>query len=426
MQPFTADTYQNEYLADGASDVHAVVRVTGQSGDVADSVRTLHAAEVIVVDVSGSMGQPRVKLTSAKAATSVAIDRIRDGVAFGIIAGTHLARFVYPSSGGLVAASDATRSEAKAAVSKLRAGGGTAIGSWLMAAHDWLMPHEGAIRHVMLLTDGKNEGETTQHFISALAWCEGVFQADCRGVGTDWQVRELREIATRLKGTVDIVAEPRALPTDFDRIMRMALSKWSAEVRLRVWTPRGASVKFLKQVAPELVDLTPSVQPLDDHTVEFSTGAWGDESRDYHLNISVIPGAIGDEMLAAQVGLVVDERGVSQARVRAIWTEDVAASTRINPEVAHYTGQADLAVAIASGLAARRDGDLSAATARLGRAAQLAFQSENVEMLRLIARLVEVDDAESGSVRLKDRIDEVDEMTIDVRSTKTVRVRRDV
>ena len=58
-----------------------------------------------------------------------------------------------------------------------------------------------------------------------------------------------------------------------------------------------------------------------------------------------------------------------------MWTDDEAQSTRINPHVAHYTGQAELADAIQEGLEARKDGDLDTATAKLGRAVKLAHES---------------------------------------------------
>ena len=97
--------------------------------------------------------------------------------------------------------------------------------------------------------------------------------------------------------------------------------------------------------------------------------------RDYHVAISVPPGGVGDEMLAGRVSLVVDGEVVSQSLVKAIWTDDVAASTRINPQVAHYTGQVELAAAIAEGLEARQAGDDATATTRFGRAAQLAAET---------------------------------------------------
>jgi hypothetical protein len=43
---------------------------------------------------------------------------------------------------------------------------------------------------------------------------------------------------------------------------------------------------------------------------------------------------------------------------------------------------------------------------------------------RLIAGVVDVVDAASGTVRLKRRVDDADEMALDTRSTKTVRTRK--
>jgi hypothetical protein len=114
---------------------------------------------------------------------------------------------------------------------------------------------------------------------------------------------------------------------------------------------------------------------------------------------------------------------LAQGLVRAIWTEDTALSTRISRGVAHYTGQAELAEAIQDGLAARKAGDAPSATARLGRAVALAAALGNDGTAQLLARVVEVIDAPSGTVRLRTGVTAADEMTLDTRSTKTVRVR---
>lgn len=42
---------------------------------------------IIIVDRSGSMGEPTAKMDQAREATSAAIDAIRDGVAFAVVAG---------------------------------------------------------------------------------------------------------------------------------------------------------------------------------------------------------------------------------------------------------------------------------------------------------------------------------------------------
>jgi hypothetical protein len=91
--------------------------------------------------------------------------------------------------------------------------------------------------------------------------------------------------------------------------------------------------------------------------------------------------------------------------------------------VAHYTGQAELAEAIQEGLAARKAGDEATATARLGRAVALAVASGNEGTARLLGKVVDVVDAPSGTVRLRKGVTAADEMTLDTRSVKTVRVR---
>jgi von Willebrand factor type A C-terminal domain len=109
--------------------------------------------------------------------------------------------------------------------------------------------------------------------------------------------------------------------------------------------------------------------------------------------------------------------------IKAIWTDNEEWSTRIDPRVAKATGQTELADAIGEGLAARRAGDRPAATAKLGRAVALAHASGQEETAQLLAGVVDVVDPVTGTVQLKPKVRDVDEMTLDVESTKTVRVK---
>ena len=61
MTEFAADTYQNEFLARDATHVDALVTVTASGAD--DVVAGPVAAELVIVDVSGSMKFPRTKIT---------------------------------------------------------------------------------------------------------------------------------------------------------------------------------------------------------------------------------------------------------------------------------------------------------------------------------------------------------------------------
>ena len=428
---FTVKIDQNKYLPEGGREVHAIVSVEASTGGGAASARpAAKASEVIIIDTSGSMSYPETKLRSAIAAAQVAIDTLRDGVDFAVISGSNTASMVFPRNGGLVTADQKTKAEAKRALSALKAYGGTAIGSWLRLA-DQLFDGVQGIRHAILLTDGKNQHESPEELDAVLSRCEGRFVCDCRGVGTDWEVAELRKIASALLGSVDIVADPAGLVADFQAMTEAAMGKAVADVALRVWTPQTATLRFVKQVMPSVEDLTGRRVDSAPQAGDYPLGAWGDESRDYHICVEVPPGEVGKELRAAWVKLVVpggpgeEAQVLATGNVLAHWTDDEAQSTRINPRVAHYTGQAELAAAIQEGLQARKDGDLDTATARLGRAVVLADEAGNDAITAMLRKVVDVIDPATGTVRLKRHIDKADEMELDTRSSKTVRTRKD-
>ncbi|BAJ31241.1 MULTISPECIES: VWA domain-containing protein [Kitasatospora] len=431
---FDVDVFQNEYLAQGSQEVNAIVTVTatggGTSGGRPIGAPGPGAAVVLVIDCSGSMEHPAGKMRHAREATAAAIDELRDGVAFAVVAGTHQAGDVYPGNNRLAVADRATREQAKEALRRLNPSGGTAIGTWIAKAQQLFASHpEASIRHAILLTDGRNEHEKPADLQRSLDAAAGYFTADCRGVGTDWEVAELRKISSALLGTVDIVAESSGLAEDFRAMMSAAMGKQVADVALRVWTPVGARVKFVKQAAPAVEDLSERRAEAGPRSGDYPTGSWGDESRDYHVCLEVPAAAVGSEMLAARISLVLPQPDgtaevLGQGLVRAVWTDDLASSTRISPQVAHYTGQAELADSIRDGLEAHRAGDLELASAKLGAAVRLAYGSGNEGTLKLLRKVVDVVDEREGTVRFRKNVSEADSMTLETRSTKTVRVKK--
>ncbi|MEU1375909.1 VWA domain-containing protein [Streptomyces triculaminicus] len=441
---FSVEVYQNVNLPEGGREVNAIVTVTAAGGPGEPSLpsgslspgsfspggHAPDAAVVVMVDCSGSMDYPPAKMRNARDATAAAIDALRDGVAFAVVAGTHQAREVYPAGGRLAVADATTRGQAKEALRKLGPGGGTAIGTWLRLADRLLSSSDASIRHGILLTDGRNEHEEPEALRASLDACAGRFTCDARGVGTDWEVKEVTGIASALLGSADIVADPAALAADFTSMMETVMGKEVGDVSLRLWTPQGAEVLFVKQMAPTVEELTDRRAAAGPRASDYPTGSWGDESRDYHVCVRVPSAHVGQEMLAARVSLVLptpdgaSPHVLAQGLVRAVWTDDLAASTSINPQVAHYTGQAELAQAIQQGLDLRKSGDVDGATAKLGRAVQLASRSGHEDTAKLLAKVVDVVDAANGTVRLKTKVSEEAEMTLETRSTKTVRVKK--
>lgn len=441
---FRGAVHQNLYLTEGGQEVHAVITVDAdadaENGSAPDSSGPA-AAEILILDCSGSMGHPPEKIVKAKEAAAVAVDELREGVPFALIAGSSGARMLWPAEPKLVPADAQSRAEARTALRKLSSEGGTTIGAWLRLAGQLLSEHEEAIRHAVLLTDGRNEHESPEDLAAAAADCAGLFTCDCRGVGTDWSVPELRTIASALLGTVELVAEPAGLAEDFRAMMATSMRKAVGKVGLRLWTPVGAAVRFVKQAAPTLEELTARRVDFDPQTGDYPTGSWGTESRDYHVCIEVEPGGVGEEKLACRATFVypgVDgipqplgqtfthtepdgsTNVFSSARVRAIWTDDLARSTTFNEKVAVVTGRAELAEAIQDCLEAHQRGDTDHALDCLERARELAEQYQDDHLL---ARLDQIYDPDTGTIRLH-KMSAREGMELDIESTKTTPLRR--
>ena len=129
---FTIDVDQNQYLPEGGREASAIVTVAsaadaaGLTGPGPASGGADDSAEIIIIDCSGSMEYPHSKIAEARAATAAAVDVVRDGVLFSVIAGTNLAWPVFPADGSMARADASSRAAARQAVTGLRASGGTA------------------------------------------------------------------------------------------------------------------------------------------------------------------------------------------------------------------------------------------------------------------------------------------------------------
>ncbi|MDQ3988268.1 MAG: VWA domain-containing protein [Actinomycetota bacterium] len=442
---FRGAVHQNLYLAEGGQEVHAVITVdteTGRGEGSAPDSSGPAAAEVLILDCSGSMGHPPEKIVKAKEAAAVAIDELRDGVPFALVAGSSGARMLWPGEPTLMPADEQTRDAARTALRRLSADGGTTIGAWLRLAGQLLGHRREAIRHAILLTDGRNEHESPEDLAAAVADCTGQFSCDCRGVGTDWSVAELRTIASALLGTVGLVAEPADLADDFRTMMATSMRKGVGEVGLRLWTPVGAAVRFVKQAAPTLEDLTSRRVGSDPQTGDYPTGSWGAESRDYHICIEIEPGHVGEEKLACRAMFVhpgadgtppqplgqafshTEPDGSTSvhpsALVRAFWTDDLARATTFNDKVAAVTGRAELARAVQDGLEAHRCGDDGRAVDHLRRARGLAEQCQDASVLGWLDQIYDPDSGTIGLHKMSAR----EGMELDIESTRTTPLRR--
>jgi hypothetical protein len=151
-----------------------------------------------------------------------------------------------------------------------------------------LEPHPGAMRHAQLLVAHPFSGESMQEVASSIRQCEGLFTCDCRGLGVNWEVSQLRKISSALLGTVDIVPKPQWLEAEIVAMTDSAMSKTAAGMHLRLRPAPGTRIRFVRQVAPAAEDLTGrGTAPADETAAQdYPTGAWRPgETRDYHIGL---------------------------------------------------------------------------------------------------------------------------------------------
>ncbi|GAA2500530.1 VWA domain-containing protein [Winogradskya humida] len=419
---FSVTAHHNEYLPAGDATVDIIVTVRADDdgsaagpgpagmGPAGMGPAGMGLAEVILLDCSGSMGAPQTKMRAAQLATIAAIDVLPDGVAFAVVGGSHVAEMIYPAGREPAVADESTRADARKAVRRATPHGGTAIGTWLRLARELVAQRPDAIGHAVLLTDGRNESEQATELSAALEACDGAFTVDCRGIGSaegshDWDGDELLRIADALGANPVVpVEDTSTLAADFTRVLAHSMASRAGDVRLRVRHAEVARIRFVKQVHPVIADLTGR-----DTAAEFPTGAWSPgDKRDYHVALDVDPMAAGQRRRIAWFSAFSspgdagpDEAGIDEAGITVEWTDEFPLFTAVHPTVAHYTSQQDLAEAIRRGLAALESGDREEAARKFGIAAALAHAAGTTAKLDLLARVVHIDDAAAGKVRIR-------------------------
>jgi hypothetical protein len=421
---FTVQAFYNPHLPPGGERLDAVLTVACDATDGAPAAGGRAASKrfvAIVLDCSGSMFGDG-KIEAAKHAARRAIAALPPNTLFTVIAFGDDAHKVVNTG----PATTANKGLADRVVQNLGNAGGTRMSRALAAVRAEVNALPGAIAWTYFLTDGANQGEKSSMLAHEIEACKGLFQCDCRGIGVDWEPGELRHISNALLGTADAVPDPENLDADLNASLRAALSKGVSGVSLDLWKPATAKLVSLRQMQPDNVDVTTLGKPKSERVTSFDIGSWGKETRDYHAVFEVQDGEIGDEMLVCRPSVVWNGDGAEQKSppcppIVATWSEDAELTTRINPEVAHYTGQAEIASSIREGLAARDRGNAEEATRLLGRAAQLAQQSGNEEVTRRLSKVVDVVDAELGTVRLKKNVSKGEELELEMGGTRTVR-----
>ncbi len=421
----------NPDLADGANSVVAIVSIKSNSPGATSSANSAKKRVLgFVVDGSGSMDGDKWK--GAKKAVIKGVEAMpTDGnTYFFVIMGGDAAHEIVP----VMLSTDENKRKALAALAAMNNIGGTYFARWLAGARAQFAKVTGGINILYFLTDGKNEGEDVSTLEKELARCAGQFEVECRGVGVGYKAEELRTVQQALGGSVDGFQQPEELIADFKAVVERTQGLSRSNVMLQIWTPVGVKIATIKQMTPQLLDLAGKVVAGPNPRLSrIDTGAWGEESRDYMIVAELAPEAVGKvdgpTKLVARISLIENVNGAEVetklnegGQVTVQWTTDDKKSTVINPKVANYTGQAELARNIQEGVAALNAGDEDKATKALGKARELAVATGNDEATKRIDKIVKVD-PDKGTVKIIKGASAGDVVNLDTASTRTKRVK---
>jgi von Willebrand factor type A domain len=408
-------------LAHNADRVGALVRVAAQQSEHGATAAS-GTAEVIIMDRSQSMHRSG-KLQQAKRAVAAAIDALSEGTYFAVVAGTHGAEQVYPGDGGLKRAGAREKAEAKVQVASQVASGGTAMGAWLTLAGELLNRYPDAVRHAVLYTDGINEHETPEQLDSALRACRDRFVCDVRGVGTDWDHRELRRIGNALQGGTEAIIDIADLRDDFTRLMAHAEQLLVPRARLRLTLDRRFRLESLRQIRPTEHDLTEHRLPQDGGIVDIPLLAWGEETRDYLVVLRTDPATLPrEEVRAARVDMIAEalagEQPVPCATPVAVTVRrlDYGSEPSVSPVgVTEVEELVRLGAATRAGIDAYERGEPDLAVREFTVAVGIALRLGATRHLERLLRLVTID--EHDRVRLRPDIGRADLLITSTGST---------
>ncbi|HEY2592315.1 MAG TPA: VWA domain-containing protein [Chloroflexota bacterium] len=421
--PFNLEAYYTPTLPENGDRLTAVLAVEAARSELVATAQ--QRVLLFIIDKSGSM--QGASIDAVRQAVLRGIDMCDEEMTVGVVAFDDSASILLRPQ----KADAHCKQEAQRLLQLLYASGGTAFSSGLDVARGLFQQYPDAIRRAIFLTDGVNESERPGRFEPILRTYVGTFECDCWGLGTKWRVGEVQEVAHALNGKASLIPGPDEIEATFSNAIQKAASKAVADVRLRLWTPQTSQITLVKQMNPTIEDLTSAGSRPSPQVLELGIGSWAPgEARDYQVDLQVTSGSLGDELLALRSSVVFHQDRQEQeikppsGSVVVTWTTDEALSSRINPRVAHYTGQEELAQAIQSGLQARERGDDEAATHLLGRAVKLAAQSGNEEMTARLQKVVDIEDAASGTVRLKRGVAASATMDLELESTTTKRAAR--
>ena len=262
----------------------------------------------------------------------------------------------------------------------ISAGGATSLGSGLRVAYGASQAYPHHVRRVLMITDGKQEGAEpiSDAYDVANTLARAGLRVDAWGVGNGWEADQLRTIAHSTGGEADVVPDARRLAEAVTTLFADVQSTRASNVRLLLSTPKGVSIRSVRQVYPSVQDR--AAQQQNEQQWLIPIGAISQEEPKFVVEVATNPRNVGiafrmlvPTVLYAQGG---QDYSVELDRESWFFMRWVAtpAEIRMDPELSRFTGEEEITQLSQEGFALLDAGAVAEATAKLSAALNKATQ----------------------------------------------------
>ncbi|PDW03172.1 vWA domain-containing protein [Candidatus Viridilinea mediisalina] len=388
--------------------IYALIEV--QPSQVVAQVR-MPVNVCFVLDRSGSMRGE--KMERVRQATSMAIDRLNAQDFVAVVIFDHRTEVIVPFG----PVHDPTA--IKRRIGRIRDAGGTRIAPAVdLGLREIAKDQSGAIRRMVLLTDGQTEHEKECILRADDAGRLGV-PITALGVGRDWNEDLLIEMANRSGGTADFISRPDAIESYFQNTVQQAQNTAIHNATLNLRLVQGVSPRAVWQVIPLINNL--GYRPISDRDVsvplgEVETG----QGRTVLFELLVDPRAAGTYRVG-QVEAVYDvpALGLRQEKTRQdlllTFTADPAQLSQVNPNVMNIVEKVSAFKLQTRALQDAAEGNVHGATQKLQSAVTRLLSQGELE-------LAETMQQEIANLEQSGQLSSEGQKTIKFQGRKTVRL----
>lgn len=364
-----------------------------------------------VLDRSGSMKGEKIE--RLRQATAMAIDRLDAQDLASVVIFDHRCEVLVPA--GPVTNKDAIKDR----INRIRDAGGTKIAPAVdLGLRELVKDRSGAIRRLVLITDGQTEHEKECLLRADDATRLGI-PITALGMGKDWNEDLLIEMANRSGGTADYIARPSEITDFFQNTVQQAQSSAVQNTNLTLRLVQGVSPRAVWQVTPLINNL--GYRPLSDRDVTVPLGEIeGANGRALLVELLVDPRAAGAYRVGqVEISYDIPALGLmaQKGRVDLIltFTADPNQLSQVNPNVMNIVEKVSAFKLQTRALQDAADGNIQGATQKLKSAVTRLLSQGEVGLAETMQQ--EITNLEQGG-----QLSSEGQKTIKFQGRKTVRL----